>query len=65
VLELMRGLPEKQREVLRLKFQHGLSYKQIAGITNESTGNVGWLIHMGIKKLREELSSDELEGAQA
>ena len=56
--------------MLRLKFRHGLSYKEISRVTQESIGNVGWLIHTGIKKLREELAAKEpsdegLEGAQA
>lgn len=65
VLTILERLPEKQQEVLRLKFQHGLSYKEISRVTKESVGNVGWLIHTGIRKLREELGADELEGAQA
>lgn len=65
VLAILGRLPAKQQEVMRLKFQHGLSYKEISRVTQESIGNVGWLIHSGIRKLREELPSDELEGAQA
>jgi RNA polymerase sigma-70 factor (ECF subfamily) len=51
-LRLMATLSENQQEVLRLKFQHGLSYKQIVAITGLSMSNVGFLIHMGLKKLR-------------
>lgn len=65
VVATMRALPPKQQEVLRLKFQHGLSYKEISRITDESVGNVGWLVHVGIQRLREELAGDELKGAQA
>lgn len=52
VARAMRALPANQQEVLRLKFQNGFSYKQIAGITGLSVSNVGFLIHTGIQRLR-------------
>ncbi len=55
VLEFVDRLTENQREVVRLKFQHGLSYKEIAAVTELSVSNVGYLIHTAIKKLRVEL----------
>jgi RNA polymerase sigma-70 factor (ECF subfamily) len=64
-MEAMERLPENQREALRLKFQHGLSYKEIGRVTEESVGNVGWLIHTGLKKLREGLGSEEWKGIEA
>ena len=45
-------LPPNQREVIRLKFQHGLSYKEISASTGLSVTNVGFLIHTGIRRLR-------------
>ena len=56
VLRLLGRLPENQQEVIRLKFQHGMSYRQIAAITGHSETNVGFLIHRGIKRIREMLS---------
>ena len=56
VLECMARLPRKQQEALRLKFQGGLSYKEIAAVMGESVGNVGFLIHVGLKALRERLA---------
>jgi RNA polymerase sigma-70 factor (ECF subfamily) len=55
--QLMEQLSENQQEVLRLKFQHGLSYKQISRITNLSVTNVGFLIHAGLKTLRLRMGS--------
>ena len=55
VLRIMETLPKNQREVLRLKFQHDLSYKEISVVTNLSVTNVGFLIHTAIKTLRKEL----------
>ncbi|MES2790196.1 MAG: sigma-70 family RNA polymerase sigma factor [Planctomycetota bacterium] len=53
VLGLLARLPENQQEVIRLKFQHGMSYKEISGVTGLSVTNVGFLIHTGLKRLRE------------
>ena len=56
VLKLLGRLPENQQEVIRLKFQHQMSYRQISQITGHSETNVGFLIHRGIKSIREKLS---------
>lgn len=53
VIHLLTLLPENQQEVIRLKFQQGLSYKEISAVTGLSVGNVGFLIHVGLKRLRE------------
>ena len=55
VLRAMETLPANQREVLRLKFQSDLSYKEISEITRLSVTNVGFLIHTAIKTLRKEM----------
>jgi len=54
-------LRPNQREVVRLKFQHDCSYQEIAGITGLSIGNVGFIMHHAIKKLRELMSRDMAE----
>lgn len=51
-LRMLDDLPEDQQEVIRLKFQHGRSYKEIAAITERSISHVGVLIHNGLKTLR-------------
>lgn len=51
-------LRPNQREVVRLKFQHDCSYQEIAGITGLSVGNVGFIMHHAIKKLRESLGRE-------
>jgi RNA polymerase sigma factor (sigma-70 family) len=45
-------LSANQQEVIRLKFQQGLKYREIAAVTGLSVSNVGFLIHTGLKKLR-------------
>ena len=55
VMQLLMRLPENQQEVIRLKFQHGMSYRQISGITGHSEVYVGFLIHRGIRTLRSQV----------
>jgi RNA polymerase sigma-70 factor (ECF subfamily) len=55
VLQLVAGLSENQQEVVRLKFQDGLSYREISRITQLSVSNVGYLIHTAIQRLRTQL----------
>jgi RNA polymerase sigma-70 factor (ECF subfamily) len=59
VAEKIESLPDNQREVIRLKFQQGLSYKEISAVTGLSVSNVGFLIHTGIKRVRENLGVDK------
>jgi RNA polymerase sigma factor (sigma-70 family) len=54
-LRHLAKLPENQQECIRLKFQHGLSYKEISGVTKLSVSNVGFLIHTGLKALRKRM----------
>ena len=54
---LVDQLPPPQREVIRLKFQQCLSYREIARITELSESNVGYLIHNGIKALRDQMNT--------
>jgi len=62
VLAAVACLPAVQQEVLRLRFQSDLNYKEISEITGQSVSNVGFLIHTAIKRLRENLQ--ETSGAQ-
>ncbi len=55
---LLENLSKNQQEVIRLKFQHDCSYKDIARITGLSMGNVGLLMHVGLKKQRALLSEE-------
>ena len=55
VLAMLESLPPTQREVIRLKFQEGFSYREISRISGQSVTNVGYLIHVGLKTLRARL----------
>ena len=54
-LALVDTLPEKQQEVVRLKFQHQLSYKEISEVAEVSVTNVGFLLHTALKQLRSQM----------
>lgn len=55
VRDLLGDLPENQQEVVRLKFQDNLSYRDIAEVTGLTVSNVGYLLHVAVKRLREQL----------
>jgi RNA polymerase sigma factor (sigma-70 family) len=57
MVRLMGGLPPNQQEVLRLKFEHGMSYAEISRITQLSVSNVGYLLHVAIKTLGTKLET--------
>jgi RNA polymerase sigma factor (sigma-70 family) len=53
VMRYMERLPKNQREVILLKFQQGMTYEEIQNVTGLNQGNIGFLIHTGLKRLRE------------
>lgn len=52
-------LTPAQQEVLRLKFQGGLSYKEISEITGKSVNLVGVILHQGLKRLKTLVSESD------
>lgn len=63
MLNLIETLPSRQQEIVRLKFQNGLSYAEISRITNLSVSNVGFILHRAIQSLRRQLKSDSTMSA--
>ena len=59
-MRFLDRLTENQREVIRLKFQADLSYNEISEITGLSSGNVGYLLHHGLERLRELMTEPSL-----
>lgn len=57
ILQIVKTLPKNQREVIYLKFQCDLSYKEISSITSLSVSNVGFLIHTAVRAIREQIIS--------
>jgi len=46
-------LPRQQRELIKLKFEAGLSYKEMAEALKTSVSTVGVQLHDAIKALRQ------------
>lgn len=58
VQRLLAGLPANQQEVVRLKFQNGLSYREISRVTNLTVSNVGFLLHTALKTIRAQMQTE-------
>lgn len=52
ILDLVDRLPANQQEAIRLKFQGGLSYREISRVTGLTVSHVGVLIHTGLTTIR-------------
>jgi RNA polymerase sigma factor (sigma-70 family) len=57
VMNALDTLPQREQEVIWLKFYQGLSYREIAQITGVTVNHVGVLMHFGLKKIRERLTA--------
>lgn len=57
-------LSDNQKTVILMKFRDGLSYHEIADATGLTSGNIGFLIHSGLKRLRQLLPPDLMEGME-
>jgi len=58
VTQMLAALPSNQQEVVRLKFQNGLSYQEISRVTNLTVTNVGFLLHTAIKSIRKQIEAE-------
>lgn len=54
------ALDERTRDLVKMKFEEELSYKQIAERTGLTVGHVGYLLHHALKNLASELSKNGL-----
>ena len=52
----LEALDERSRELIRLKFNEGLSYKEISTRTGLKAGHVGYLLHHALKSIADELA---------
>lgn len=62
-LEHLAGLEPPERQVLLLRLQEGLSYRDISRVTGRSEGNVGCLLHHATKKLTASLKKAGVIGS--
>lgn len=51
IMDHLRKLHPRQQQVLLLRLEEGLSYKEISAATGRSEGNVGNLLHHAVKDL--------------
>jgi RNA polymerase sigma factor (sigma-70 family) len=56
----LQSLDERSRELVRLKFNEELSYKEISDRTGLKTGHVGYLLHHALKAIAVELARSGL-----
>ncbi len=52
----LETLDDRSRELVRLKFNEGMSYKEISAKTGLTVGNVGYLLHHALKAIGDELA---------
>ncbi len=52
----LESLDDRSRELIRLKFNEELSYKEISARTGLSIGHVGYLLHHALKAVADELA---------
>ena len=54
----LETLDDRSRELIRLKFNDGLSYKEISTHTGLKIGHVGYLLHHALKAIANELAKN-------
>src|SRR2546425_745994 len=54
----LETLDDRSREVIRLKFNEGLSYREISVRTGLKVGHVGYLLHHALKDIADELAKN-------
>jgi RNA polymerase sigma factor (sigma-70 family) len=54
----LKALDGRSRELIRLKFNEELSYKEISARTGLKAGHVGYLLHHALKAIADELSKN-------
>ena len=63
VLDVLDKLPERDRELFRLKIQDGMTYREVSRIANASVGTVSSVVHRVINVIRTRLR-DQLDLAR-
>jgi RNA polymerase sigma-70 factor (ECF subfamily) len=60
LLEAIRGLSDRERDVLGLKFGAGLTNRAIAGVTGLKESHVGVVVYRAVGRLRAQLDGGEV-----
>lgn len=61
---LMADMDEQDRNLIRLKYEEGLKYREISERTGLSVGNVGYRLHHLLKELAAGLRQAGIEGSR-
>lgn len=59
VLEHVRSLHPTEQQVLLLRLDEGLSYKEIAEVTGRTEGNVGCILHGAVMKISKKVARSQ------
>ena len=54
----LEGLDDRSRELIRLKFNEEMSYKEISARTGLNIGHVGYVLHHALKAVADELTKN-------
>ena len=52
---MIKTLSVRDQDVLRFKFEYGMSYREIAEAMEISESNVGFILHQTIRKIRKQV----------
>ena len=63
IWDLVAGLPLQQREIVKLKFEAGLSYKEMAETLKTSVSTIGVQLHEAMQTLRARWNYETTEAA--
>ncbi|MCE9613002.1 MAG: sigma-70 family RNA polymerase sigma factor [Lentisphaerae bacterium] len=63
VLQHLQRLHPRERQVVLLRLEEGLSYEEISRITGRSSGNVGNILHHAVRKLARSLNQAGVRSA--
>jgi RNA polymerase sigma-70 factor (ECF subfamily) len=63
IWDLVAGLPLQQREIVKLKFEAGLSYKEMAETLKTSVSTIGVQLHEAMQTLRARWTCETTEAA--
>jgi RNA polymerase sigma-70 factor (ECF subfamily) len=55
IMTHINALKSEEQQVLLLRLEEGLTYREIAAITGRTPGNVGCLLHHAVRKLSQQL----------
>ena len=61
IWNLVSGLPLQQREIVKLKFEAGLSYKEMAETLKTSVSTIGVQLHEAMETLRHRWNNQTME----